>query len=85
VHPRVKSEIEADVWFTPSVVMEIIGDELTLSPVHTTAFGKIREGAGIAVRFPRFTGRWRFDKSPEDATTVEEIVEMYKSQLKKVE
>ena len=85
VHPRVKSEIEADVWFTPSVVMEIIGDELTLSPIHTTAFGKIREGAGIAVRFPRFTGRWRFDKSPEDATTVEEIVEMYKSQLKKVE
>jgi len=85
VHPRVKSEIEADVWFTPSVVMEIIGDELTLSPVHTTAFGKIREGAGIAVRFPRFTGRWRFDKSPEDATTVEEIVEMYKSQLKKIE
>ncbi len=85
VHPRVKSELEADVWFTPAIVIEIIGDELTLSPVHTTAYGRVRENAGIAVRFPRFTGRWRFDKSPEDATTVEEIVEMYNSQLKKVE
>lgn len=84
MHPRVKSEMQADVWFSPSVVMEIIGDELTLSPIHTTAFGKIRENAGIAVRFPRFTGRWRHDKSPEDATTVDEIVEMYKSQLKTI-
>jgi DNA ligase-1 len=85
VHPRVESEMEADVWFTPAVVIEIIGDELTLSPVHTSAYGEIREGAGIAVRFPRFTGRWRPDKGPEDATSVQEIVEMYQAQLKRVE
>ena len=84
-HPRVESSIEADIWFTPAVVLEIIGDELTLSPVHTCAFGQIREGAGIAVRFPRFTGRFREDKAPEDATTVKEIVEMYQAQLKKIE
>jgi DNA ligase-1 len=84
-HPRVDSAMEADVWFTPGTVIEIIGDELTLSPVHTTAFNKIREGAGIAVRFPRFTGRWRPDKAPEDATSVEEIIDMYHAQLKKVE
>ena len=84
-HARVVSELEADVWFTPAVVIEIIGDELTLSPVHTCAYGVIREGVGIAVRFPRFTGRWRFDKSPEDATTTKEIIEMYKAQLKKIE
>jgi DNA ligase-1 len=83
VHARVKSSLEADVWFSPAVVMEIIGDELTLSPVHTCAYGIIREGAGIAVRFPRFTGRWRVDKAPEDATTVKEILDMYRAQLKK--
>ena len=85
IHPRVNSEMEADVWFTPAIVIEIIGDELTLSPVHTTAYGKIRKDSGIAVRFPRFTGRWRFDKSPEDATTVREIIDMYNAQLKRVE
>ncbi len=84
-HARVKSALEADEWFTPAVVMEIIGDELTLSPIHTCAYDRIREGAGIAVRFPRFTRRWRKDKAPEDATTVEEIVEMYQAQLKKIE
>jgi DNA ligase-1 len=84
-HPRVESEMKADVWFTPAVVIEIIGDELTLSPVHTSAYGEIREGAGIAVRFPRFTGKWRPDKGPEDATSVQEIVEMYQAQLKRVE
>ena len=84
-HARVRSEFKADVWFTPTLVMEIIGDELTLSPTHTCAKGAIRPGAGIAVRFPRFTGRWRDDKGPEDATTVEEILEMYRAQLKRVE
>jgi DNA ligase-1 len=84
-HPRVSSDFQADVWFIPALLIEIIGDELTLSPSHKCAWGRIREGAGIAVRFPRFTGRWRLDKAPEDATTVEEIVEMYRSQLKRIE
>ena len=84
-HPRVESSMEADIWFAPAVVLEIIGDELTLSPIHTCAFNKIREGAGIAVRFPRFTGRFREDKAPEDATTVKEIIEMYQAQLKKID
>jgi hypothetical protein len=29
-------------------------------------------------RFPRFTGRWRDDKAPTDATTVTEAVGMYR-------
>ncbi len=80
-HARVKSLMEAEVWFEPVVVMEVLGDEITLSPLHTAAFDEIREGSGLAIRFPRFT-RWREDKSAEEATTVQEIVDMYKSQLK---
>jgi DNA ligase-1 len=44
----------------------------------------IRKGSGLAVRFPRFTGNYRLDKAAEDATTVNEIVEMYQKQLKKI-
>src|SRR5437773_2447784 len=80
---RVDSKLEADVWFNPEVVLEVRGAELTVSPVHTAAAGVIRPGAGLAIRFPRFTGRWRDDKGPEDATTVKELLEMYRSQLKR--
>src|SRR6058998_3007407 len=80
---RVDSKLEADVWFDPEVVLEVRGAELTVSPVHTAAAGTIRPGAGLAIRFPRFTGRWRDDKGPEDATTVKELLEMYRSQLKR--
>ena len=64
--------------------MEVIGAEVTLSPVHTVAWGKIRRDSGLAIRFPRFTGKWRDEKAPEDATAVSEIIEMYKAQLKKI-
>ena len=83
-HPRVKSLMEANVWFEPKMVLEVIGAEITLSPIHLCAMGVIRNGSGLAIRFPRFTGNYRLDKSPEDATTEKEIIEMYQSQLKKV-
>ncbi|MEM2916837.1 MAG: ATP-dependent DNA ligase [Candidatus Bathyarchaeia archaeon] len=84
VHPRVQSTLEADVWFEPKIVIETIGAEITLSPIHTCAMDKIRKGSGLAIRFPRFTGNYRLDKSAEDATTEKEIMEMYKAQLKKI-
>jgi len=84
-HARVDSKLIPDIWLTPSKVLEVRGAEITLSPIHTCGMGTIREGSGLAIRFPRFTGRWRDEKSPEDATTVQEIVEMYRRQLKKVE
>ena len=83
-HPRVQSMIEADVWFEPVVVIEILGAEITLSPIHVCAMDVIRKGSGLAIRFPRFTGNYRLDKAAEDATTIEEIVEMYRGQLKKI-
>ena len=83
-HPRVISNLEADVWFEPKIVIEVIGAEITLSPIHTCAMDAIREGSGLAIRFPRFTGNYRFDKAAEDATTEKEIIEMYQRQLKKI-
>jgi DNA ligase-1 len=84
-HPRVDSTLNVDVWFEPAVVLDTRGAEITLSPIHTCAMNVIREASGLAIRFPRFTGKYRVDKSPEDATTTQEIVEMYRSQLRKIE
>jgi DNA ligase-1 len=83
--PNVESELVPDIWFRPHLVLEIIASELTLSPTHTAAMGRIRPGAGISLRFPKFTGKVRDDKRAEDSTSVEEIVAMYNRQLKKVE
>jgi DNA ligase-1 len=81
---RVQSMLQADVWFEPNLVLEILGAEITLSPIHVCAMDSIRKGSGLAIRFPRFTGKYRTDKAPEDATTSKEIVEMYRVQLKKI-
>jgi len=82
--PRVNSTLKADIWFEPKVVIEVIGAEITLSPIHTCAIDTIRKGSGLAIRFPRFTGNFRLDKAAEDATTTKEIVKMHRSQLKRL-
>ncbi len=84
-HPRVDSKIDADAWFVPGLVVEVIGAEITLSPIHTCGMNSVRPGTGLAIRFPRFTGRYRTEKAAEDATQETEIVEMYNNQLKKIE
>ena len=81
---NVDSLLEPDVWFDPAIVMEVLGDEITLSPLHTAAFNELRQGSGLAIRFPRFT-RWRDDKSADEATQVSEILDMYNAQLKTVQ
>jgi DNA ligase-1 len=83
-HSRVQSTLEADVWFEPKMVLEVLGAEITLSPIHVCAMDSIRQGSGLAIRFPRFTGNYRTDKAAEDATTSAEIVEMYRNQLKQI-
>jgi len=66
----VKREMEADVWFEPRLVVEVFGAEITKSPFHTCAHG-------LALRFPRFI-RFREDKDAEQATTSQEILELFK-------
>lgn len=80
---NVDSLMVPDVWFEPVVVIEVLGDEITLSPNHKAAFNELRVGSGLAIRFPRFT-RWRDDKSADEATQVSEIVDMFNAQLKTV-
>ncbi|QGR18695.1 ATP-dependent DNA ligase [Stygiolobus azoricus] len=82
--PRVESEMEPDIWVQPKYVAEVIGAEITLSPQHTCCKGQVSKEAGLSIRFPRFI-RWRDDKSVEEATTPQEILEMYKLKLKKKE
>ena len=76
----VNAKMVPDVWFTPSIVLEVVGAEISVSPIHTAAMDIIKEGAGIGIRFPRFTGRVRDDKGPEQSTSVGEILEMYELQ-----
>jgi DNA ligase-1 len=83
-HARVDTGMEMDVWFEPKIVIEVIASEITMSPSHTAAKNTIRPGYGLALRFPKFTGKIRDDKKPEDATTVDEILAAYKRQLKAV-
>ena len=79
---RIESDMEADVWFEPVLVLEIVASEITLSPIHKTAFNVIRKNSGLALRFPKFTGKIRMEKTAEDASTIEEVITLYKGQKK---
>jgi DNA ligase-1 len=76
---RVDARQHPDVWFEPALVLEILSAELTLSPNYTAGWGLIKPDAGLAMRFPRFTGRWRDDKSAEDATTTGELADLFRT------
>jgi DNA ligase-1 len=78
-NPKVISDVDADVWFDPVEVIEVIGDEITLSPTHSAGRSRLDNG-GLAIRFPRFTGKWRDDKDPTQATTVDDLIEAFERQ-----
>ncbi|KKU82922.1 MAG: putative DNA ligase [Candidatus Amesbacteria bacterium GW2011_GWC2_47_8] len=66
---NVKKEMNCDHWVGPKIVVEILADEITKSPMHTS---------GYALRFPRLV-TFR-EKKPQDATTVQELLNMFKLQ-----
>jgi DNA ligase 1 len=80
--PEVETGIVPDRWMRPGLVLEVRGAELTVSPIHRAEAGAVRPGAGLALRFPRFTGRFRDDKGPTAATTSQELLEMYRLQVR---
>ena len=81
---KIESDMNADVWFEPSLVIEIVASEITLSPIHKTGFNILRKESGFALRFPKFTGKIRSEKNVEDASTDEEVIALYKSQKKSI-
>ena len=63
---KVEKIIAPDVWLAPELVAEIAADEMTKSSIHTSGYG---------LRFPRLI-RWRSDKTPAEATDVEQLKEI---------
>lgn len=103
---RVDSLIEPSVWVKPEIVIEVLADEITRSPLHTAgakgaesalrgaAGAQLNDGVnpsagsghrepGYALRFPRLVSFRDKDKVAEDATSVEELIEMFAQQGKK--
>lgn len=78
---RVDSLIEPSVWVKPEIVIEVLADEITRSPMHTAG---MQDGEpGYALRFPRLVNFRSDDRKAEDATTVEELIKMFSLQGKK--
>lgn len=69
--PRVICDDVPDQWLKPEVVIEIIGDEITISDKFSSL--------GYSMRFPVFQ-RLRPEKGPKDVTTVKEIFELFNTQ-----
>jgi DNA ligase-1 len=78
---RVNAVLEPSVWVSPEIVIEVVADEITRSPIHTA--GKTDTEAGYALRFPRLVRFREADKKAEDATTVKELIHMYNQQYGK--
>jgi len=70
---EVHKDLFPDFWVTPNVIVELAGDEITVSPNHTS---------GFALRFPRLIN-FRDDKSPKDATSIKELKNILDVQLTK--
>lgn len=77
---NVSQSLECDVWFDACQVWEVKAADLSKSSTHKGAVDKTGEiGRGIGLRFPRFE-RMRDDKRPDQATSSDQILDMYYAQ-----
>jgi DNA ligase-1 len=65
-------ETDYTVYVKPSIVVEVAFNEIQRSPHYKSRF---------ALRFARIT-RFRQDKRPEDADTLDRLQRLYKDQFK---
>lgn len=68
----VDKNLYPDMWVEPRMVVEIMADEITKSPIHAFA---------LALRFPRLV-RFRDDKKVDEATSKKELARLFKLQKK---
>ena len=66
---NIQNQMKCDYWVEPKIVVELLADEITKSPMHTS---------GYALRFPRLVS-WR-EKLPTDVTSTKELEKMFKLQ-----
>ena len=62
-----------------SASAEIRGADLTISPRHAAAAGRVHPTRGISLRFPRFV-RLRPDRTPETASGPADVAELFLAQ-----
>lgn len=77
--PNLEHNIEVDYWVEPKFVVEVAFDDITESPNHTCS---MREGKGLALRFPRMV-KMRDDKTANEITTSDEVRRMFELQRAK--
>lgn len=75
---NILSNDQPDIWVPPEIIMEIAGDEITISQVYM-AGADYNNGQGFSVRFPVFQ-RFRDDKGIKEITSSLEIKQMFDSQ-----
>ena len=63
-------------------MVEVFADEITRSPVHTAGAGRnpADPNGGLALRFPRIVRGVRADRTPEDATSEDEVIRLFQLQ-----
>ncbi|KAH8062795.1 DNA ligase [Aureococcus anophagefferens] len=79
-HVKCGGALEHDItWIEPKLVWEVQVADLSLSDTHKGALGRVKEGRGIGLRFPRLL-RSRDDKTADEATNADQVLDMYLKQ-----
>jgi len=84
--PRDYKYVESDVpdvWLEATRIWEIKCADLSLSPHHKAAIGRVHDSKGIALRFPRFVReRVGMDEKvvPDGITDAEQVTDMFNAQ-----
>ncbi|KAH3662369.1 hypothetical protein OGAPHI_005621 [Ogataea philodendri] len=80
IYDKTSSRGAPEIWFEPTMLFEVKVADFTESPVYKAGASLLGDGSkGVSLRFPRFI-RIRDDKALEDATSSEQIVELYEKQ-----
>jgi DNA ligase-1 len=72
--------LSPDIWFNPQEVWQMAAADITSSPVYSAGASYLGSERGVSLRFPRFISR-REDKGIEEATSSEQLADMYKHQI----